>query len=152
MESERDDGSTHQVRAELVYSVDAEESHCRLNLVPEDWVGDQQSALNPGVRGRKPSRGHSRRQGRSHGGDAVEDTANATEESEQNTGNQTALTLNSVGHAFWTIRQAVEERPAESHALRAEAKRFDDVGSSANPPVEVDLQGAISAAIHREMK
>jgi hypothetical protein len=56
-----------------------------------------------------------------------------------------------VGHAFWTIRQAVEERPAESHALRAEAKRFDDVGPSANPAVEVDLRDAISAAIHREM-
>jgi hypothetical protein len=64
----------------------------------------------------------------------------------------TALTLDSVGHAFWTIRQAIEERPAESDALRAKAKGFDDVGPSANPAVEVDLRSAISAAIQSETK
>lgn len=53
-----------------------------------------------------------------------------------------ALTLDGVGHAFWTICQAVEERPAKSHALRAEAKGFDNVGPSANPAVEIHLRGA----------
>lgn len=49
------------------------------------------------------------------------------------------LTLDTVDHSLLPIRQTVQERPAESYALGAEAHRLDDVRPSSDASIDIHL-------------